>query len=101
MIHNKNINLGDVKFGVPKTFKVPLSNTSNKPVVIKRLLPSCSACTVMKTEKSVIMPGETLDIEFVFTPGSTGVLRKQGTVYYDIGDQSTSEVITFTAKCDG
>lgn len=101
MIANKNINLGNVKFGVPKTFSVQLNNTSNKPVIIKRLLPSCSACTVMKTEKSLVMPGESLSIEFVFTPGSTGILRKQGTVYYDVGDESNSEVITFTAKCDG
>lgn len=77
------INLGDVKFGVKNTFVFNLKNTSNKTIIINKLLVGCTSCTKASTSLFILDPGTETNIDVEYTPGSTGRTSKYVYVTYD------------------
>ena len=76
-VNQRDIDLGNLKFGVPHQFKYVITNDYNKKVIINRLVLGCKSCTVATTEKNILEPGESTNINVVFTPGSTGINSKK------------------------
>lgn len=77
------IDLGKIPFGKEKQFNYVLNNEGEKPITIKTLTVSCGSCTVAKTSKPTVAPGDSTFITVVFTPGSTGAQKKHITVEFD------------------
>lgn len=89
-------------FGViPKLGTVKRSlqifNDGNKPMVIDSVLAECG-CTDPKLDKSVVLPGESANIEISFTPfGYKGHVVKQ-LMLYIAGEEP--KIITFEAEVE-
>ena len=96
-----NINLGNLKFGVPKKFEVEITNDSSTMLTVTKLQPSCSACTSARMKQSILSPGQVGIVELTFTPGSTGINKKQVVIHYTENGHSASGVIKFTAQVNG
>lgn len=82
-VNQQEINLGELKFGVPHSFKYVLTNVSDHSVHIDRIVLGCMACTTARASKTIIEPKETAEINAVFTPGSTGIANKTLSVIID------------------
>lgn len=91
------ISLGKLKFGQPHTFKYVLTNSSEKTVIITKLVAGCSACTKAYTSRSYLKPGDSSDINVIFTPGSIGRQSKSIDVVYD---NINTVKLKFTAEVD-
>jgi hypothetical protein len=72
----EEIDLGELKFGEPKHFNFILTNTSETPIEINRLIMGCMSCTTARASKQIVLPKEDVSIDAVFTPGSTGIASK-------------------------
>jgi len=79
---SNDIKLGNIKYGQPQNFKYTLTNVSDKPIKVERLMVSCTACTTASMKKALLQPNETGEVDVVFTPGSLGVAKKSVTVVY-------------------
>lgn len=101
MILEKNqFDLGEVFFGKERKFEVKVKNNYSIPLHITKLVAGCSSCTSLDVDMRILAPKETATITVKFKPGSTGIQKKQASVYYKVGDNHGSEVITFTAVCN-
>lgn len=101
-VNQHDINLGTLKFGVPHHFKYVITNNYTKDVIINRLVLGCKSCTVATIEKNTIKPGESTNINVVFTPGSTGINSKKISVAHQVdGVFMPSFDVTFKAMVNG
>ena len=99
---NKEMHLGNLKFGQPYNFKYSLKNTSAEEVKITKLIVGCSSCTTANTSNSIVAPGESTDINVTFTPGSTGATTKAVNVSYTVGGKpAPAFALKFKAVVDG
>lgn len=79
---NQEIDLGNLRFGVPHKFDFELINKSVKEINITKIILGCHACTQAELLKNKIGPNEETTIKVIFTPGSTGVNNKSISVIY-------------------
>lgn len=79
----QQIDLGNLKYGVPHEFTFDLKNTGKSDVVVERLVLGCNACTTARMLAKVIKPGDEAKVEVTFTPGSTGNNNKSVSVVYN------------------
>ncbi|MBQ72830.1 MAG: hypothetical protein CMJ67_07975 [Planctomycetaceae bacterium] len=69
VISPKQLELGQMQPGVPKTGIVTLTNNGTNSVQIKKAIPGCG-CTTPKWPREPIGPGETAEIEITLKPSS-------------------------------
>lgn len=74
--------LGALKFGRPHRFNFLVENKGERPVEFK-LQVGCTSCTKASTTSNIINPASQMPINVVFTPGSTGLQKKNLSVVYD------------------
>ena len=74
-------NFGKVMVGTDNKYVFKVKNTGSAPLIITEASASCG-CTVPKKPEQPIAPGETGEIEVIFSPkeGQTGVQSKTVTV---------------------
>ncbi len=75
--------LGKIKFGEPCEFKYILTNSSSEILTINKLVKSCNSCTEASINKRILSPGESVDLNVVFTPGITGRNEKSIQILYN------------------
>lgn len=93
------LSLGKLKTGFPHKFKFVLSNKStDKTDNITNITVGCGSCTQASCDKTEVAPGESTDINVVFTPSSTGVQLKSVTVQYKEGSNTGSLTLKFSAE---
>ena len=80
---NPLMDLGDIKFGQVYKFTFKVRNEGPKPIKIKKIAVSCSACTVATMHKTVIDPQATEMVYVTFTPGSVSKQKKSVQLLYD------------------
>ena len=83
MLQSKELikDLGSIKFGKPHIFTFTVKATT--PCEITKLVVGCGSCTKATINKTKLQPEENIDINVIFTPGSTGKQTKHITVRYD------------------
>ncbi len=96
-VNQQKIELGTLKFGVSHSFDYSLSNLTSEVITINKLTLGCNSCTKASVSKSTINPGETIQLNVTFTPGSTGNQLKAIDVKYDTNKHLD---LKFTAKVD-
>jgi hypothetical protein len=95
---NNDINLGDLKFGKPYKFNFVITNTGTEVYFISNVSVGCSACTFASLEKQTITPGENMNVNVEFVPGSRGINRKTITLTYeDISGKTDTLSLIFRA----
>ena len=75
--------LNRIKYGKPVSFTYRVKNETGTPLEINKLIVGCGSCTKATTNKTNLAPDEEIDINVVFTPGSTGPQKKHVTVRYN------------------
>jgi len=80
---NQEINLGNLKYGVPHKFSFILTNEGSTDILINSVQVGCSSCTTASLTSSKIKPKEETKVNVVFTPGSTGINNKSISVLYN------------------
>ena len=86
--------LGKVKKGSPYSFQFALRNNGQNEVIIDRISVGCGFCTKASTSKVKLGPGDTSNIDVIFTPGSTGTQQKFVNVQWN---RDNLLKLTFTA----
>lgn len=76
-------NLGELEFGKPHEFKYVLTNSSEKTVEIKQVALGCHSCTKVSYNKKSLLPGEIMELDVIYTPGSLGISIKSISVIYE------------------
>lgn len=79
-VNQQEIKLGTVKLKQDTKFKFVLTNTSEAPVAIAKIVLGCQACTRASVAKVLLASNESVDLNVVFTPNSTGLAAKEITV---------------------
>ena len=69
------LSLGSVKYGTEQTAVFRFTNTGTAPLLIYNVVPSCD-CTAVKWKKRPIKPGESGEIQTVYSPNSLGMFIK-------------------------
>lgn len=101
-VNQQEINLGNLKFGVPYKFNYVVTNKGHNKLIIKKILRGCASCTEAEVKQSLLVPNEQTTILVTFTPGSTGIQYKNITVVYDIEGEDSHELsLSFKGKVDG
>lgn len=95
--NQQTINLGRIQLGQPTRFFFTLANSGPKSTSISNITVGCGSCTQASTQKSVIEPQGTTQIDVVFTPNSTGVNMKSVYVHHNTGKLQ----LKFTAEVYG
>jgi len=94
----QSINLGNLPYGIPYSFKFILTNRHSEPVTIVSLQAGCASCTTAVASKSVVSPYDTVDVNITFTPGSTGANKKYINIFYSKGGVAMPQYeVNFTA----
>lgn len=76
-VNQQEINLGKLKLSIPHYFKYVLKNeSSSQPIKVKKLVLGCDKCTTASMQKSTLAPGESIDLNVIFTPGAKGLALK-------------------------
>jgi hypothetical protein len=96
--NNKEIQLGDIKFGVPYEFSYRLYNISKNPAIINSIVEGCKSCTKSSLTKDIIPSGDYAELKVVFTPGNLGKTLKGISVVYNSGIELK---LTFRANVYG
>lgn len=74
-------NFDTIPAGKQVHWTVPLKNTGQYPLIIRRIESSCG-CTAAVPEQKVIRPGTSVDLNITFNPvGRTGLQKKTITLY--------------------
>lgn len=89
--------LGPVRLGIPHTIKYKLINKANENLAITKVAPGCSSCTTVVLDQRTLMPGESVDLTAIFTPGSLGITTKTITLFYKIGAVELNLTLKFKA----
>lgn len=79
----KTLNIGKVKFGKVHQFTYTLYNDADEEAIIKKIVVSCSSCTVATVNKKKVLPGDTVEVKVSFTPGTISKQSKHIDVLYD------------------
>ena len=69
------LSLGSVKYGTEQKAVFRFTNTGTAPLLIYNVVPSCD-CTAVKWKKRPIKPGESGEIQTVYSPNSLGIFIK-------------------------
>lgn len=83
--NNKEILLGDIKFGEPHEFSYILYNASKQEAVINTIVEGCKSCTKTTISRDIIPSGEFAKLNVVFTPGNLGKTLKGISIIYNSG----------------
>ena len=67
--------LGTIKYGTEQKAVFRFTNTGTAPLLIYNVVPSCD-CTAVKWKKRPIKPGESGEIQTVYSPNSLGMFIK-------------------------
>ena len=81
--NNKELQLGDIKFGIPYEFSYKLYNVSEHDAVINTIVEGCKSCTKTTISKNIIPSGASADLNVVFTPGTLGKTLKGISIIYN------------------
>jgi hypothetical protein len=95
--NQQEVNLGNIKYGETKEFTYKLSNAGDKEVKINKVIRGCSSCTEASVGSSVVEVGGYTMLFVKYTPGSTGVSRKQIHVIYSEDGVERETIVTFKA----
>lgn len=95
--NQQDVNLGNLKFGVPRNFKYILTNDYDTNLKINGLTLGCQSCTKAKVSKTELKPGESTEVDVIFTPGSTGINEKRVIVEYMTDRVKPGLTLTFKA----
>lgn len=87
-------NLGKVKKGTSYSFQFMLKNNGEGDIMIEKITVGCGSCTKASTSKIKLSPGDTSNIDVIFTPGSTGAQQKFVNVQWN---KDNLLKLTFTA----
>lgn len=85
MLRSNEVNkdLGSIKFGKIQQFSYSLTNEGTEEVNIRKVVVSCSSCTVATASKNKVKVGETIQINVTFTPGTVGLQKKYVEILYN------------------
>jgi len=81
-----NYDFGEIAHEIPATAEFILTNTTNKPFVIKDAKGSCG-CTVPTWKKDIIAPGESTTINATYNAKKLGKFTKSVTIITSIYDE--------------
>lgn len=81
--NNKELQLGDIKFGIPYEFSYKLYNISEQDVIINNIVEGCKSCTKTTISKNIIPSGGYAYLNVVFTPGTLGKTMKGISIIYN------------------
>ncbi len=70
---------GEIKQGIPATYKFEFTNTGKEPIIIQNVQPSCG-CTSPNWTKEPIAPGAKGEIEATYNAAAIGFFNKSLTV---------------------
>ena len=77
---------GTIVQGVPRTVIFTLQNTSDQPLILKKVKGSCG-CTATSHTQEPIAPGASTEIEATYNAKSIGSFRKTVSVYTNLQDE--------------
>lgn len=89
---SESIDVGNIPQGKPKAIRFEFTNTSNKPIVIENVAPSCG-CTTADYTKTPILPGKKGFVEASYNAANAGAFMK--TVNVTTSDSKTPKTLSF------
>ncbi|KIC65162.1 DUF1573 domain-containing protein [Chryseobacterium taiwanense] len=89
---SESIDVGNIPQGKPKVIRFEFTNTSNKPIVIENVAPSCG-CTTADYTKTPILPGKKGFVEASYNAANAGAFMK--TVNVTTSDSKTPKTLSF------
>ncbi|MDQ0591723.1 hypothetical protein QFZ37_000092 [Chryseobacterium ginsenosidimutans] len=89
---SESIDVGNIPQGKPKVIRFEFTNTTNKPIVIENVAPSCG-CTTADYTKTPILPGKKGFVEASYNAASAGAFMK--TVNVTTSDSKTPKTLSF------
>lgn len=99
--NQQEINLGNLTYGVPHSFKFVVVNTGSNDLEIVKLTVGCGSCTKASTDKRKLIPQEAAEINVVFTPGSSGAQTKNVSLFYNDNGVPKNMTLKFKAYVSG
>lgn len=99
--NQQEINLGNVQLNKSHNFKFVLKNTSDKEIKINKIVVGCNSCTIASMNSNTVAPGQSADLNVVFTPNSTGLNSKSITVFHTVNGSPVNYSLKFKAQVDG
>ncbi|MCH2045265.1 MAG: DUF1573 domain-containing protein [Saprospiraceae bacterium] len=72
-IHQEQINIGSVKKGEQRTYKITIQNTGDKPLYIQSI--SCPDAVIMDKSKAPIPAGKSTTVAFRLKSNKTGKIH--------------------------
>lgn len=82
----QNKDIGNVKFGKPFSFTIPITNSGTNPLEITKVAVGCQSCTKASVLDKRLQPGSSTEVNVIFTPGSLGKQNKFINVEWDRKD---------------
>ncbi len=89
---SESIDVGNIPQGKPKVIRFEFTNTSNKPIIIENVAPSCG-CTTADYTKTPILPGKKGFVEASYNAANVGAFIK--TVNVTTSDSKTPKTLSF------
>ncbi|WP_294199123.1 MULTISPECIES: DUF1573 domain-containing protein [Chryseobacterium] len=89
---SESIEVGNIPQGKPKVIRFEFTNTSNKPIIIENVAPSCG-CTTANYTKTPILPGKVGFVEASYNAANAGPFMK--TVNVTTSDSKTPKTLSF------
>jgi len=78
--------LGKIPQNIPAEASFTLTNTSDKPLLLKEVKPTCG-CTVAAYDQNPILPGESTLIKTTYNAKKTGNFQKTIKVLTNLSDK--------------
>ncbi len=78
-LSTENYNFGKIKQGVPVTTYFTVTNTSDKPVLIQDVVPSCG-CTTPEWDKAPLAPNASTKIKVGYNAAAVAPFTKEITI---------------------
>ncbi len=98
-IESDKIELNDCKVNVAKPFRVKLTNAGKKELKISDITVSCTCVKITGDKQHVLMPSESVEVDFMFTADYKGDITRHINIVTDvIGEPMTQ--ITILAKAN-
>ncbi len=85
----KTLDMGDVKYKVPKEAEFTLTNSGNEPLLITYAKASCG-CTNLKYSQEPILPGTSTKLSVTYNGSGNGNFRKSITIKTNADEARTS-----------
>lgn len=97
IVDRTNIDISNMKYGTSANYNVVVKNNYDVPIKINNVQRSCTCTEATLEGKSELNPGESSIIKIIFTPGSTGIVKRSVFVNFIMNGEAYKDEIIIKA----